>query len=1567
MRKIAKTASLLTAVCLVVQLLLAAALPVGVVVAEEPAAPGGVVTVQVNSTEDLALGSGVDCSDASSKCTLRAAIQQATANTVTSNTYKIELPAGNYTVEIGNIGNVNDGEEDDSATGDYDIKGNIEIVGPSQGGAVINFTNGRGPIDRVFEIFHGATVKMSDLTIKGGNGSGKFGHRQFGGGILNEGNLTLERITLTENSAGNGAALTNRNGGKATLINCNLFGNGNIKSGELEFKTLNGGAIYQYDEPDKGPSELELQNTTVSNNKVYGGVGGGLVIGGGTVSISGGEITGNEADLYGGLNVSDGTVTLDNVRVMRNKSLNFGGGIGFNNGSLVIDNNSSISENTAGGDGGGIAATFSGTLTIRNSIIQNNQAAGKGSALYAGGSVWKPQVELKNNQIIGNKKVISENNYSDEGQIVNDWQNHTIKATNNWWGSAYGPGDKFVSGDVQTAPWCTDEACTPSPTELSQLSVSKGELTPAFSPDSMEYLVYAGDTDSIEITATAANPSAAVMTVNQAPAASGQPSVVQLNPGTNVIPITLTATGFPSQTYKLTVVRNSFKFVPSLSLPTKQWDFYEPQRIASDQQSNVYIMQSDGWIQKYDSSGNLLVEWEDNGSMPGEEFPIPAQRWIAAAPDGSLYVSDYTNGQIRKYSAEGVSRGTWDSSVGFTKPKYVASDDAGTIYVADYDNNGDPVAIKMMNQGQFQVVPHIPAGPFAVAGSGENTIIYAANEANGTWQIVQYDWNGDVVENGVVTLVDVSYISKIAIGPDGNVYALDPDKDKLYSISPNQTVMETTIARPAWNRDARLSDIAVASDNHVYVAREMLDSVWRFANSSNMVDIDGNWAPQWEVWAFSGESEGYFSYPEATAVGKDGSIYVLDTGNNRVQRFKADGTFLGAVNKAGNVSFDEPSGIAVGSDGSVYVTDTGNHRIVKLETGLKNPVVWGSAGAGDGQFQMPVGIAVDGETVYVADSGNRRIQKLNAMTGVYEGKWAVDGLDGRQAWPYGIAVDAEHHIYVTDTATSSIHKYSSQNELLKTWAFDGFGVVPMGIAVDTIGIVHVVFPFLSNIMMFDQNGIFIGDWGRDFNLSGPVGIATDAQGNLYVADTRNHRVVQFTSGNATAVITGISATPSNVSLKLGATVSQQLQIMATMSDETTKDVTASGEGTTYTSSVPSVAAVSANGLIEAKAAGSTVITVTNGAQQATVNVTVAAADTPPPYVPPTSPPTTSTPTPTAPPVTPKPPVKPEQPASTEKPVKATEGGSAQLEGVGSATIPAGALPGDGTIKIAVVAGDEAPSVESSKLLSEIAEFTSSTGGLFKKKIKLTLRYDRLKLKDKEAPAVYYYNEKLKRWIFLGGKDNGDGTITVEVNHFTKFAVLAYQPVHFGDLDKHWAKTYADRLVGMNVIRGFGDGTFRPEDTVTRAQFAKMLADALGLEATEQKATLADQESIPAWASDAVHAAMQAGIIKGYSEQGAILFKPEQTITRAEMSVMIARALKYMQQEYGANLATLDGQSAPTFADQATIPSWAVDAVNEAVANGIIQGYGNGSFRSGGDATRAEAAVMLFKMLEVLNI
>ncbi|HAG11403.1 MAG TPA: hypothetical protein DCK76_08505 [Desulfotomaculum sp.] len=212
-------------------------------------------------------------------------------------------------------------------------------------------------------------------------------------------------------------------------------------------------------------------------------------------------------------------------------------------------------------------------------------------------------------------------------------------------------------------------------------------------------------------------------------------------------------------------------------------------------------------------------------------------------------------------------------------------------------------------------------------------------------------------------------------------------------------------------------------------------------------------------------------------------------------------------------------------------------------------------------------------------------------------------------------------------------------------------------------------------------------------------------------------------------------------------------------------------------------------------------------------------------------------------------------------------------------------------------------------------------------------------------------------------DLAAGTVSGEVDHFTKFAVLATEkatqapPVTFKDIAGHWAKEAIEFMAAKGFLKGYPDGACRPDQPVTRAEFTALLVRVLSLpEAAEE--TFADV--LPgAWHYRVIASAVHNGLVKGYSKNQ---FGPDDPVTREQVAALITRALtaKGISAELNeAQTAELPGR----FSDAGEISAWAKTAAAAAVHQGLVSGYPDGTFGPQKTSTRAECATMLKRLSE----
>ncbi|WP_258359314.1 S-layer homology domain-containing protein [Moorella sulfitireducens] len=234
-----------------------------------------------------------------------------------------------------------------------------------------------------------------------------------------------------------------------------------------------------------------------------------------------------------------------------------------------------------------------------------------------------------------------------------------------------------------------------------------------------------------------------------------------------------------------------------------------------------------------------------------------------------------------------------------------------------------------------------------------------------------------------------------------------------------------------------------------------------------------------------------------------------------------------------------------------------------------------------------------------------------------------------------------------------------------------------------------------------------------------------------------------------------------------------------------------------------------------------------------------------------------------------------------------------------------------------------------------------------------MNFDSSKLSKGYRPVVFYYDDGKNAWKRVGGKyDLTKGTITVEVDHLTVFAVFAGKT--FADIQGHWGQDDIEQMADMDIAGGVSSGSFDPNGNVTRAQFAAFLIRCMGIkEATPAEASFKDVNP-NSWYYGVVEAAKAEGLVGGYSDG---TFRPDQNITREEIAAMVVRAMT----RSGVYI-TADDAALAAFADRDTVSAWAKEAVAQAVKAGIARGRADNCFAPKENATRAEAVVMLKRML-----
>ncbi|MFC1997777.1 flippase activity-associated protein Agl23 [Chloroflexota bacterium] len=287
------------------------------------------------------------------------------------------------------------------------------------------------------------------------------------------------------------------------------------------------------------------------------------------------------------------------------------------------------------------------------------------------------------------------------------------------------------------------------------------------------------------------------------------------------------------------------------------------------------------------------------------------------------------------------------------------------------------------------------------------------------------------------------------------VLVADPYEGKGVSLIADQIIdMDGTFNLPR--------NLIVAPDKTLYLADTGNHRIIHTTSDGEVLETWGSFSDGSTI--EGGAPAGTFYEPWSIAIGKDGSIFVADTWNHRIQKFSPKGQFMmqwGTFGQGENANaFWGPRDIAIDEKGWVYVTDTGNKRVVVFDENGKFITEFGGAGLLAGQFDEPVGVAINTDgLVYVADTWNQRVQvfeldeQSNSFFPIHE--WEIAGWYGQSLdnKPY-IQVDDNGQVYISDPEGYRILEFNPDGEFVRYWGNYGSGpesfILPAGMAVDPI-------------------------------------------------------------------------------------------------------------------------------------------------------------------------------------------------------------------------------------------------------------------------------------------------------------------------------------------------------------------------------------------------------------------------------------------------------------------------------------------------------------------------------------
>jgi trimeric autotransporter adhesin len=541
-----------------------------------------------------------------------------------------------------------------------------------------------------------------------------------------------------------------------------------------------------------------------------------------------------------------------------------------------------------------------------------------------------------------------------------------------------------------------------------------------------------------------------------------------------------------------------------------------PAGIAVDASGNVYIADRfNNRIRKVTTGGTILtVAGNGTAGTAGDggqatSASLNAPQGIAVDALSNLYIADTANHLVRKVTAAGVISTIAGTMIGGTgQPGF--SGDGGTATSAQLNT---PTGVSVDTSGNVYIADQGNNRVRKISGTTITT--FAGNGVLG--------FSGD---GGAATSANLHGPTSVAVDGSGNVYIADTFNNEIRKVSGGtiSTFAGTLAASYSGDGGAATSaavnapmGIAVDATGKVYIADTANNRV-RQVSGGVITTLAGN-----GLAGFSGDSASaataLLAQPSGVAVDSSGNLYVADTANHRVRKITTGGIistvagngtpgFSGDGGSAVSAQLYLPAGVAVDANGTLYIADTGNQRVRQVTAG---GVISTIAGTGTGGFSgdgaaataaklnNPNSVAVDtGGNLYICDSSNNLIRKVSAgvITTVAGDGTLLTGFSGdggsatsaRLFFPAAVAVDSSGNFYIADQFNNRIRKVSG-------------------------GVINTV----------AGNGVvgFSGDGGAatSAQLNLPAGVAVDGSGNLFISDSTNNRI-RYVAGGTIFTIAG---------------------------------------------------------------------------------------------------------------------------------------------------------------------------------------------------------------------------------------------------------------------------------------------------------------------------------------------------------------------------------------------------------------------------------------------------------------